>query len=560
MSAGDFSQQSMRRAIGALKDSTTVGLVKVNSGKKGLQVAIVKATNHDEALPKEKHMWTIFDSLSASSPRFDVAYCINALHKRISKTRNWTVALKTLVVVHRALREVDCSFHEELTHGSKGRLMLNLSHFRDDSSPHAWDYSAWVRTYSLYLEERLECFSRLKYDVQKNHSRMKGLDTQILLEKLPSMQQLLFRLLDCKPDGIVARNSLIRYALSIVAGESVNLYVAITDGLLDLIDKYFEMERQDALRALEIYKKATSQGEKLSEFFEMCRSLEFGEKQKYMKIEQPPPSFLTAMEEYVEEAPHILALEWVQINDEEGSTPQTVPAPQAILSINRRQIEELEPEPEPETDLVTNLLDLDILSQEGPELNKNNEADPVVTDENVINVENKMNPTYETTSWELALVSAPSSNQTALTSTNFAGGLDLSTLDSLYNSAINTGMNGNQNNVIPNFESGSGGMDIVIPNLDSATSGGMDIVIYNYESGVNGNKKKLNPFESFHDHNKASFSEESNINEEMIVNSIGVELEQQQGNKMEIVPSNPFAIPVMGENLDFHDSSNSGLI
>jgi hypothetical protein len=32
----------------------------------------------------------------------------------------------------------------------------------------AWDYSAWVRTYALYLEERLECFRVLKYDVESD--------------------------------------------------------------------------------------------------------------------------------------------------------------------------------------------------------------------------------------------------------------------------------------------------------------------------------------------------------------------------------------------------------
>lgn len=30
----------------------------------------------------------------------------------------------------------------------------------------AWDYSAWVRTYALFLEERLECFRVLKYDIE----------------------------------------------------------------------------------------------------------------------------------------------------------------------------------------------------------------------------------------------------------------------------------------------------------------------------------------------------------------------------------------------------------
>ena len=30
----------------------------------------------------------------------------------------------------------------------------------------AWDCSAWARTYALFLEERLECFRILKYDIE----------------------------------------------------------------------------------------------------------------------------------------------------------------------------------------------------------------------------------------------------------------------------------------------------------------------------------------------------------------------------------------------------------
>lgn len=108
------------------------------------------------------------------------------------------VALKTLIVIHRALREVDPTFHEELiNYGRSRNRMLNMAHFKDDSSPNgmliiilffffnrkltlvisfyidncsanssAWDYSAWVRAYALFLEERLECFRVLKYDVE----------------------------------------------------------------------------------------------------------------------------------------------------------------------------------------------------------------------------------------------------------------------------------------------------------------------------------------------------------------------------------------------------------
>ncbi|KAJ0089830.1 hypothetical protein Patl1_13902 [Pistacia atlantica] len=162
--------------LGAIKDTTTVSLAKVNSDYKELDIAIVKATNHVERPAKEKHIResytlllcaAIFAAISATRPRADVAYCIHALARRLSKTHNWAVALKTLVVIHRALREVDPTFHEEVINYGRSRShMLNMAHFKDDSSPNAWDYSSWVRCYALFLEERLECFRLLKYDVE----------------------------------------------------------------------------------------------------------------------------------------------------------------------------------------------------------------------------------------------------------------------------------------------------------------------------------------------------------------------------------------------------------
>ncbi|XP_050212953.1 putative clathrin assembly protein At5g35200 isoform X2 [Mercurialis annua] len=474
MAAGGSTQQTLRRAFGALKDSTTVGLAKVNSENKGLDVAIVKATNHDEVLPKEKHVTTIFSSLCATKTRAEVVYCINGLTKRLAKTQNWTVALKTLVVIHRAVRELDATFHEELVNYRRGaRLMFNLSHFRDDSSPSAWDCSAWVRTYALYLEERLECFRLLKYDIQKNHSRSMELDNPALLEQLPAMQQLLFRLLACKPEGLAVHNSLVHYALSIVAGESVRLYIAITDGVLNLVDEYFEMERHDAVRALEIYKKAASQGETLSEFFEMCSSLDFGRRQKYVKIQQPPASFLTSMEEYVAEAPHVLALEWIQINDDEHGTPRAVLAPQAVLLIEQKQEDDLEKSDQcadeshsnqneaAATTLVADLLGFDDLTQEASESDEKSYIGiSVVPSGNSVNSETSNDSASQATSWELALVSAPSSNGNAVSASKMAGGLDKLTLDSLYdNAAMVTGTNQNgayqMGQIAPNpFETG----------------------------------------------------------------------------------------------------------
>ncbi|KAF5945865.1 hypothetical protein HYC85_016093 [Camellia sinensis] len=378
---GGGTQNSLRKALGAIKDSTTCQFGK-----------------------------TIFAAISATRPRADVAYCIHALSRRLSKTHNWAVALKTLIVIHRALREVDPTFHEELINYGRSRNhrnhMLNMAHFKDDSSPNAWDYSAWVRTYALFLEERLECFSVLKYDVESERPRTKDLDTPELLEQLPALQQLLFRVLGCQ-----------------VASESIKIYNAISDGVVNLVDKFFEMQRHDALKALDIYQRSGK---------------------------QPPASFVQAMEEYVREAPRastvrkdrgaedktatsktILAIEYKKTSEVQEARPPSPPQPKP----------EPEPEPEPvkvEAPVVEppDLLGLNDPVPGASELDEKNALALAIVPIIDQSTPAALTPANGTTGWELALVTAPSSNESATTSTKLGGGLDKLMLDSLYDDAI----------------------------------------------------------------------------------------------------------------------------
>ncbi|KAI3845160.1 hypothetical protein MKW92_006378 [Papaver armeniacum] len=431
--AGSSSTQ-FRKALGALKDSTKVGLAKVNSGYKELDVAIVKATNHVERVAKEKHVRFIFEAISSSRPRADVLYCIHALSKRLAKTHTWAVALKTLFVIHRALREVDSSFHEELISYRRTR---------------AWDYSSWVRIYALYLEERLECYRILNYDVETDRPRTKELDTADLIEQLPALQQLLFRLLACLPEGAATYNIVIQNALSLVAIESIRLYAAINDGILNLVDKFFEMQQHDALRALEIYKRAVNQTEKLSEFYEKCRGLELGRGQKFIKLEKPPASFLVAMEDYAKEAPRSLIIQRTAVNDEKGATPKARPTTNEVsptkTSLSPPEDLMSEQSEAPVVPPFTDLLGLDsVMSQDASELDdKNSLALAIYTSEDPLNPGNPSSFTAESSGWELALVGAPSSNETAVAESKLAGGLDKLTLDSLYEHAMATQANPN---------------------------------------------------------------------------------------------------------------------
>ncbi|XP_066376290.1 putative clathrin assembly protein At5g57200 isoform X5 [Miscanthus floridulus] len=446
-----------RKAYGALKDSTKVGLANFNSEYKDLDIAIVKATNHVECPPKERHFRRILFATSGHRPRADVAYSICTLARRLSKTKNWIVALKTLIVIHRLLREGDGTFKEDfLTYSYRGNI-LQIPQFKDDSSPLAWDCSAWVRTYALYLDERVECFRVLKYDVELDR-----------LLKLPHASG--------KPEGAACTNYLVQYALALVLKESFKIYCSINDGIINLVDMYFEMPKYDAIKALEIYKRAGQQAEKLSNFYDHCKHLELARTFQFPTLRQPPPSFLVTMEEYIREAPRADTEENHEDNqpsDNEEAAPQEAEKP-----VEDEKQESAEPEAEPQPaagpleepvepqprattgDLLVfplcfkkNLHFSSIPASSKPhvlliyELQKDEEVNPMIADLEESNAlalaivapgyENKMSTSrdlfaLDKAGWELALVTAPSNHTNQQVDDQLAGGFDKLLLDSLY--------------------------------------------------------------------------------------------------------------------------------
>lgn len=438
---------TLRKTWGSFKDTTTVSIAKINSEYKELDVAVIKATNHIEIPPKEKHVRTIFAYTSATRPRADVAYCIHALAKRLGKTGDWVVALKTLMVIHRTLREGDPTFREELINYSRSRgHMLNLANFKDESGPGAWDYSAWVRVYALFLEERLESFRVLKYDVESErssgHSKTRELDTPELLEHLPALQGLLHRLMGCWPEGVAINNHIVQAALGLVLKESFKLYRAINDGIINLVDKFFEMQKHDAAKSLEIYKRAGQQAERLSEFYDMCKSLDLARSFQFPALEQPPTSFLTTMEEYVQDSRPPPAARESTAESFADDRPQRPPPPPEPV------VEDEPPPPPPPTNEPADLLGLDDthnMTGNASQLDYDNALALAIVPQGANgNGQSAMSmmPNYGTSGWELALVAAPSSTQPTAPvvdpqgSQKLAGGFDRLTLDSLYEDAI----------------------------------------------------------------------------------------------------------------------------
>ncbi|CAM6038272.1 unnamed protein product [Sphagnum compactum] len=477
-----MAPRQLRKALGAVKDQTSIALANVVSTRApDLDVAIVKATSHDEAPVDDKYVQEILHLTSYS--RGYVNACVAGLARRLRKTHNWIVALKTLMLVHRLMREGDSSFEQELKMaGRRGARMLNLSHFKDDTHSNSWDYSSFVRTYALFLDEKLDSSlsgrsfgdrSRFEEDNRQEDDSSQGKKESLreketsvlhLLGKLPSLQRLMDRILGCRPTGAAKSNRLVHIALYPLIKESFQLYSSITDGVTILLDGFFDLEPPNRIAAFEIYNRSAKQGDELRAFYNKCKEFGIGRSSEYPPVQKISQEHLDTLEDFLRNSrprnssekipsanknPEPLQLECYPETPEEqepATVKQTVEKPVEAAAAPKYEVPAVELVPaQHEGDLLDldqpisaaeheNKLALALFSDGATGNNTKWEpfgsSDPA-TQEN--------NGNWQTTGmengkagWELALVSSTTSNLSKPSNGTLAGGFDPLLLSSMY--------------------------------------------------------------------------------------------------------------------------------
>uniref|UniRef100_A0A5B6YXL8 ENTH domain-containing protein n=1 Tax=Davidia involucrata TaxID=16924 RepID=A0A5B6YXL8_DAVIN len=503
-----MAPSTIRKAIGAVKDQTSIGIAKVASNMAPeLEVAIVKATSHDDDPADEKYVREILQLTSYS--RGYVSACVAAVSKRLGKTRDWIVALKSLMLAHRLLSDGDAVFQQEIMYATRrGTRLLNMSDFRDEAHSNSWDHSAFVRTYALYLDQKLELIlyerkqttgggreedrwrspqNRRDYDYnefkdesgsgnygmrrsrsfgdvreeRKDVTPLRDMKPERIFGKMVHLQRLLDRFLACRPTGMAKNSRMVLIALYPVVRESFRLYADICEALAVLLDRFFDMEHSDCVKAFDAYAIAGKQIDELVAFFNWCKDTGVGRTSEYPEVQKITSKLLETLEEFVrdrskaiksperrvetppvaqEEEPVVDMNEIKALPPPENYTPPPQPAPEP---------EPPKPQKQQETEDLVNLRDEAVTADDqgnrlalalfaGPAANNGNgswEAFPSSNGEPEV-TSAWQTPAAESgkADWELALVETASN--LAKQKATLGGGLDPLLLNGMYDQGM----------------------------------------------------------------------------------------------------------------------------
>ncbi|GLJ54227.1 hypothetical protein SUGI_1162970 [Cryptomeria japonica] len=344
-----MAPSKLRKVMGTVKDQTSIGIAKVVSTRApDLDVAIVKATSHEEFPTDEKYVREILHLTSFS--RGYVNACVAGLSKRLAKTHNWVVALKAVWLIHRLLRDGDPSFEHEVLYATRrGVRLLNLSDFRDDSHSNAWDYSVFVRTYAFYLDECLDCALSDKKQFDGRSSKVdttgyngyehnngdygsngynsyrsghndyeaprqdetqlengprvaiRDMKSEMVFDKTHCWQRLLERFFACRPTGMAKSNRLVQVALYLIVKESFQLYADICEGLAILLDRFFDMEYEFCVKVFDTYSRAAKQVDELASFYNLCKNMGVCRTSEYPEVQKVSEKLLETLEDFLRE-------------------------------------------------------------------------------------------------------------------------------------------------------------------------------------------------------------------------------------------------------------------
>lgn len=158
-----------------------------------------------------------------------------------------------------------------------------------------------IRSYDNYLLERARAYRDTKTDhVRAGVGRLKRLSVDKgLLRETESVQHQIRACLKCDLLSTESDNEITLTAFRLLTMDLLVLFSVMNEGTINVLERYFEMSRPDAERALQIYKTFSRQTDQVVQFLSVARQYELSTRLEIPKLKHAPTSLTNSLEEYL---------------------------------------------------------------------------------------------------------------------------------------------------------------------------------------------------------------------------------------------------------------------
>ncbi|XP_029555675.1 phosphatidylinositol-binding clathrin assembly protein isoform X2 [Salmo trutta] len=292
-----MSGQSITDRITAAQHSVTGSAVSKT---------VCKATTHEIMGPKKKHLDYLIHCTNEMN--VNIPQLADTLFERTANT-SWVVVFKSLTATHHLMVYGNERFIQYL---ASRNTLFNLSNFLDKSGLQGYDMSTFIRRYSRYLNEKAVSYRQVAFDFTKvkrgADGVMRTMNTEKLLKTLPIIQNQMDALLDFNVNANELTNGVINAAFMLLFKDAIRLFAAYNEGIINLLEKYFDMKKTQCKDGLDIYKKFLTRMTRISEFLKVAAQVGI-DRGDIPDLSQAPSSLLDALEQ------HLASLEGKKVKD-----------------------------------------------------------------------------------------------------------------------------------------------------------------------------------------------------------------------------------------------------
>ncbi|GAA6017185.1 hypothetical protein JCM11491_001846 [Sporobolomyces phaffii] len=258
---------------------------------KDLRKTVELATKPKRAAPKAKYI----DPIVQSTFNQDGALqeIIRTLALRV-RDPNTTVAFKSLITLHTVMRSG--ALEPVYSYLATSSVALALA---SHEAPN-------IAAYGRYLGARIKSYSNLKRDVIRDKSDRRAKDRlrklkveQGLLRETREIQRMIAACVESKFYTDDVDDDVSMTALRLLTKDLLILFTCVNEGMINILEHYFEMSHTDATTALKIYKTFCKDTERVVAYLGIAKKLYNVLNVPIPNLKHAPVSLAGSLEEYL---------------------------------------------------------------------------------------------------------------------------------------------------------------------------------------------------------------------------------------------------------------------